>query len=353
MNGMESENKSGSGVFGIVIGMLGLAVGGAALIMGIQERKVAQGEIKDLRRQVAKLSESAGKLGIVEERLKSLQTKSDELEKRNVTARQFTNFVTDLRYARAGLQPVIRKLDAITSGANVSHELRQQTERLAVLEARLASYEAKPEPYTAEELALLQITRAGIRKPDVKRLSELNTLAQRAYVSGRHVDAEKHYLEMLRVNPKDHLTIANLATVQMELNKLDESEQNLNRVLASHPDDSKTIALLGLVKLRQNKLNEAMVHLARASELNPKNAETQNYLGIVLSQKGQRNAAESAFRRALKLDPGYAVAHFNLAVHYVTSKPPAVGLAKWHYDKAVRAGHARQPRVEKLLQDAL
>ena len=137
------------------------------------------------------------------------------------------------------------------------------------------------------------------------------------------------------------------------VNKLKEAEDNVNRVLDSHPDDPKSVMLLGLVRLRQNDLNGAMVQLARATELDSDNAETHNYLGIVLSQKGQRKAAENAFRRALKLDPGYAIAHYNLAVHYVTAKPPAGGLAKWHYEKAVRAGHPRQPRVEKLLQGAL
>ncbi|MGB0579548.1 MAG: tetratricopeptide repeat protein [Limisphaerales bacterium] len=350
---MESETKPSPGIFGISVGILSLLLGASALIMTIQERKKAKDEISRLEGQLAELSAAAGKLGMVEERVNWLQVKNDDLAQRSVTAQQLTNIVQDLRYTRAGLTPLIEKLDAIGAGTNAPHELRAQTERLAVLEARLASYEAKAVPYTSEELSLLQLTQAGLHRVDLQKLGELNALAERAYASGQPADAERHYLEMLKINPKDHLTLANLATVQMELNKLTLAQQNLDRVLAGHPNDSKSVMLMGLVKLRQNNLDGAMVQLARATELDSENAETHNYLGIVLSQKGQRKAAETAFRRALKLDPKYAIAHYNLAVHYVTAKPPAGGLAKRHYEKAVQAGHPRQARVEKLLQDAL
>jgi hypothetical protein len=35
-------------------------------------------------------------------------------------------------------------------------------------------------------------------------------------------------------------------------------------------------------------------------------------------------------------------------VVYLTQKPPLVELAKWHYQKALAAGHPRNPEVEKL-----
>ena len=90
--------------------------------------------------------------------------------------------------------------------------------------------------------------------------------------------------------------------------------------------------------------------LSRSAKANPEYAETQNYLGIVLSEKGMRAPAEAALRRAVQLQPNHPAAHNNLAVVYATQKPPALALAKWHYQKAVAAGHARNAELEKLLE---
>jgi len=64
-----------------------------------------------------------------------------------------------------------------------------------------------------------------------------------------------------------------------------------------------------------------------------------------------RGAAETALRKAIQLEPNHASAHHNLAVIYLTQKPPLVELAKWHYQKALAAGHPRNADLEKLLDD--
>jgi Tfp pilus assembly protein PilF len=63
-----------------------------------------------------------------------------------------------------------------------------------------------------------------------------------------------------------------------------------------------------------------------------------------------RVPAEAALRKAVQLQPGYAGAHYNLAVVYATQKPPAPELARWHYQKAVDAGHPRNPDLEKKFE---
>jgi Tfp pilus assembly protein PilF len=90
--------------------------------------------------------------------------------------------------------------------------------------------------------------------------------------------------------------------------------------------------------------------LSRAAQLDPQNAETQNYLGITLSHKGLRGPAETALRKAIQLDPGYGSAHNNLAVVYITQKPPLTELARWHYQKALAAGHPKNAELEKLFE---
>jgi Tfp pilus assembly protein PilF len=85
-------------------------------------------------------------------------------------------------------------------------------------------------------------------------------------------------------------------------------------------------------------------------QLDSQDAEAQNYLGITLSQKGQRGAAEAALRRAIQLAPGYAGAHHNLAVIYATQQPPFTEMARWHYQKALAAGYAKNADLEKLIE---
>ena len=76
-------------------------------------------------------------------------------------------------------------------------------------------------------------------------------------------------------------------------------------------------------------------------------------LALTLSEKGVRGPAEvAAFRKAIQYDPGYGDAHANLAFVYLTQKPPLVELARWHYKKALEAGHAHDPSMEKLLDQA-
>jgi Flp pilus assembly protein TadD len=157
---------------------------------------------------------------------------------------------------------------------------------------------------------------------------------------------------MLRQDESNVYTLANLAAIQLELGHLEEAEKHVKQALASSPNDAYSLSILGYLKLRQEKYDESLAALSRAARLEPANAEIQNYLGIVLSHKGLRAAAETALRKAIQLEPDYASAHNNLAVIYATEKPPWMGLARWHYQKALSAGHARNADLEKLLEAA-
>lgn len=173
--------------------------------------------------------------------------------------------------------------------------------------------------------------------------------AQRAYAAQRFDEAEKKYLEVLNLVPNNVFAFANLGAAQMELNKLPEADSSLKRALALDPNDGFSLALVGLLRFREQKYDPALEALSRAAQIDPENAQTQNYLGLVLGQQGQRDAAEAAFRKAIQIAPGYAVAHYNLAVFYVTQKPPTRELARWHYQKALSVGHPQSEELEKLL----
>ena len=121
--------------------------------------------------------------------------------------------------------------------------------------------------------------------------------------------------------------------------------------VAQSPDDAYNLSILGYLKFRQEKYDEALDALSRAAKLDPQNPEIENYLGVTLGHKGLRAQAETALRKAIQLDPNYGAAHNNLAVIYISQQPPLVGLARWHYQKALDLGQPRNPDLEKMLDD--
>ena len=95
----------------------------------------------------------------------------------------------------------------------------------------------------------------------------------------------------------------------------------------------------------------ALSALSRATHEDPADAKAHNYLAVVVKKLGWLDAAEAELQRALELNPDYTNAHFNLALMYLERKPPAIELAKRHYEKAVALGAEKDELVEKKLKE--
>ena len=101
--------------------------------------------------------------------------------------------------------------------------------------------------------------------------------------------------------------------------------------------------------IAKDQLDTAQTLLEQANIYDPDQPYILELLGRVLARNNKMIEAGAAFRKAIQLDPGYAGAHHNLAVFYVTQKPPWTELARWHYKKALAAGFPRNPDLEKML----
>lgn len=332
----------------------------------------------------------------LEKTIEKLRTEKSALEKEKKTMEAQAKAPAASRAESGRIKQLEKERDELLKKLNETNRERYEkkakgqpaqvadlTREIASLRTRLASLEAKKEPYTAEELALFNSTplqqmavkaptaatnttetaaaspaKAGV-KPQRRTAKELpagagllDAEAKRAFAAKRYKDAENRYLQILKLDDHNIYTLANLAAAQLEASKFDDAEKNLKAALAQDPDDGYSLSLLGILKFRQDKYDDAFEILSRAAELDPLNPETQNYLGITLSQRGQRGPAEAALRKALQLDPRYGGAHHNLAVIYATQQPPFLELAKWHYQKALSAGHAPNADLEKMLNAA-
>jgi tetratricopeptide (TPR) repeat protein len=245
-----------------------------------------------------------------------------------------------------------RQAPAASTPADAGDEVK-------TLHARLAVDEAQAVPYTPEELALLKSSpptpaaKAGTQDKSVNELPGGSALlvaeAQSYFSAGDYDKAEADYRQILQSDPNNALVLANLAAIELQENKIADAETHITAALAKTPDDAYALSTLGYLKFRQQKFDEALDALSRAAKLDPENAQIQNYLGVTLSHKGLRVQAETALRKAIELDPNYGAAHNNLAVIYLSEKPPMVELARWHYQKALDLGQPRNPDLEKAL----
>lgn len=281
-------------------------------------------------------------------------------------ARANTTTIASLQAQLTAAQQALAAKPSETAAASPAGK-NDLAHEIAVLRARLEVIEAKKVPYTPEELALMakpapSIKNAPTTPPAQPRRTTVRELppgadikiaqARTAVRDKKFADAETLLQDVLKMDDRNVYILGLLASVQLEQNRLTEAEATLEKARALDPEDPGTLTNLGALRFRQQKFDEALDLLAKAAEIDPKNPETQNFLGATLAEKGQRSAAESALRRALQASPGYGPAHFNLAVTYANATPPSPELARYHYQKAVAAGHPANPALEKKIEDA-
>ena len=278
-----------------------------------------------------------------------------------------TEKIKELEAERDGLQT---RLDAAMSQlsaekskpkSKAAARLDETSRQLDALRARIDILEAHPVPYTSEELALLSqsqgttlvaaVHRSGRRSAKELPAADIALLAdaKRDVANQDYAAAEEKYEQILKADTKNPAVLTDLASIQVNLNHLTDAEKNIKAALVIEPDNDYSLFVLGRLKLAQGKYDEALDALSRAAQINPEDAEIQNNLGVALSEKGLRVPAEAALRKAVQIDPGCADAHANLAFVYITQQPPLVELARWHYEKALAAGHPHNPAIEKLI----
>ena len=314
-------------------------------------------KLKDARTQIASLQSAATasslEKGALENKVKQLSSEVATLRAANYEGR-----LRDLAEQRDELAKQLAASKKTTQkGADA--QIAALNNEMQTLRARLAVSEAKTVPYTSDELALFRQTTPRPSTEPIKRsirelpngTAELVVSAQQHFARREFSQAEADYGKILERDQNNGLALANLATIELQQDKLADAEKHLNAALAQSPDDAYNLSTLGYLKFRQGKYDDAFDVLSRAAKIDPNNPEIQNYLGVTLSHKGLRVQAETALRKAIQLNPLYAPAHNNLAVVYLNQTPPSPLLARWHYQKAIASGQPRNADLEKLLAE--
>ena len=351
-------------------------------------RKALEGELKsfkkgnrekDLEAKVGslekQLAKSDSKLKATASSLATAESSNDSLEdqlkaaKKGSREKEMLNYISSLekRLAKAerkNTNPASKRkgLTGIfnwkKSGRAEKAKVAELQNRLDTLRSRLEILEAEKIPYTDDEKKLFaepQTTEqhANTLQAKVATLPEGGAddfkAGQAALIEAKYGEAEQKFLHVLKLDEENPLTLSNLAIAQMEQGNYDDAEASLTRALKNDDKDASALSLIGTLRYRQKKYDEARDYLAKAVKLNPEDANAQHFLGSALNNLGQRKAAETALRKAVQIKPGHAEAHHNLAVVYATQKPPFTALAKFHYEKALAAGHKKNADLEKIL----
>jgi len=319
-----------------------------------------------------KLNDAQARLAALQSDKKMLQMEKSALEqelKRKGGARppkpsdEELQKIRQLELEREALQKKLQdatsELNSRATASSPSPKVVEMANQLASLRAKLDVLEARPVPYSQEELELFKKPDTQLTtKPAARSAKDLSEKskkllndAKRDFAEKNFDKAESKYNEVLAEDPQNLYVLANLASIQLEMGKPETADANLKKAIALDPKDVYTLTILGNLKFRQKDYDAAIDALSSAAKIEPENAEVQNLLGITLSHKGMRGPAETALRRAIQIDPNFASAHNNLAVIYASQTPPLTELARWHYQKALAVGSGPNPHLEKMLEE--
>lgn len=171
-----------------------------------------------------------------------------------------------------------------------------------------------------------------------------------AFVQRDYARARRAYRKVLELAPDNLLGLVNLGVVEFTDGKIDAAEKLLRRAVQIRIENAPAWLTLGVIYMDRDQLDAALAALTQATLQDPRNPRARNFLGVVAGRKGWPDAAQDQLRKALEIDPNYSDAHYNLALSYLERKPPAIELARRHYQRALELGAQPDKDVEKMLK---
>jgi tetratricopeptide (TPR) repeat protein len=232
-----------------------------------------------------------------------------------------------------------------------------QTRFLVIAAAMLGvavSAHADPVPsFTASPPSLSDMDRGNPTgahlSPEAKKAAEAGIVAMG---KDNFAAAETAFLKLLKLSPDNISGLINLGLTEFRLGRAEEAQKYLQRAVRLKPDAALAWTMLGVIAMNQHDQEAATAALAQAVYLNPKSPQAHNYFAVNLAQRGWYSGAEDELQKVIQLAPDFADAHFNLALLYLQQTPPAVELARRHYQKALDLGAPPDPVVAAKLAAA-
>jgi tetratricopeptide (TPR) repeat protein len=179
-----------------------------------------------------------------------------------------------------------------------------------------------------------------------KRIEE----ALAAFAKGEIERAKRGFQAVLEANPANLTALVNLGVIEFRLDHPGEGAKLLKKAVRLNPDIAPAWLTLSMCQQRIGETDAALASAAQAVALDPKNSRAHATLAVTLVSKGWYSGAEAELQRAIELDPEFGEANFNLALLYLQRTPPAVELARRHYQRALDLGESPDPSIAEKLE---
>ncbi|WP_131989382.1 O-linked N-acetylglucosamine transferase, SPINDLY family protein [Chthoniobacter flavus] len=147
---------------------------------------------------------------------------------------------------------------------------------------------------------------------NVSGIAEALALGTQLHQSGRLVEAENLYTQVLAREPNHPEANRLLGIIAMQTGHLEAARQLLGKAIAGNDQHALAYSNLGEVYRALGQPREAIEAFRRALQIGPVYAEVLSNLGIALATVGETTEAISRFREALQIRPDFPEAQNNL-----------------------------------------
>ena len=159
--------------------------------------------------------------------------------------------------------------------------------------------------------------------------------------------AEDAYRTALRLDPVFVPAMVNLADVQRQRGREQDSIALLRRAIAAEPGNADAVHSLGLAMVRQHRYAEALTLLKRASELAPDNARYAYVTAVALNSQG---APDEAYRLLQDTQARHPADRDVLAALVSLAQARGDGAGALQYGRALAALVPGDRQLEQLLR---
>jgi tetratricopeptide (TPR) repeat protein len=237
-------------------------------------------------------------------------------------AHQFLGYALLAQGYSADAIPHLQRVGALDALGIAQIETGQLTEAVSSFTAALAQRPGDPDLlyYLGHASGLLSksaIDNLLATQPDSARAHQ--ALAENYFVLRQMPQAEKEYLEALRLRPDLPGLHLELGQVYANSAQWPKAEAEFRAECNLRPGNAEAAFRLGAALLQQGRAHDALPELKRSNELKPDMPETLYSLGKAASLTGDAGAAEQAWLKLVELEKNTALAaqaHFGLAGLY-------------------------------------
>jgi len=161
-----------------------------------------------------------------------------------------------------------------------------------------------------------------------------NNLGMILFNQGKIDEAIGHYDEAIRINPNHGKAMWNLGNALLRKGKIEEAAVYYARVLQIDPGDAGAHLNLGNIVASQGKLNEAMTHFREAIRIKDDSVKAITGLGSILAAQGNFGEAMKYYSKAVQIAPADAEIHYDMGT--ITASQGNINEAIAHFREAIR-----------------